>query len=682
MSLVNTRIVNQIAILEIDSPPVNALSAQLRSEMIAALQALADQSQLQAIVLYCAGSTFICGADIREFDGEPLAPHLPELISHLECSTVPVIALLHGHVLGGGLEVAAACHYRVALKSTNIGLPEVGLGVVPGAGGCQRMMRLVGVTNAVKLATSGRAVKVTDDNYAGLCEHLIDSQDDLLQQGLAWVQRRLAENSLPIKPTSALVLDSAAQKIDWQQFKKQVQRSAKSNPAPMQLLQQLARDWALPVAQGEKNTRELFLQLRQSDAAKALRHAFFAEKKMQPGRSQQAFTVSKVAVIGAGTMGSAIAICFADAGFKVTLLEQSQQALERGLKRIEDEYQRSCERGRINQKQLQQRLNLIQGSCDYSSISEVDLVIEAAFESLEVKKTIFKRLDSVCKEGAILATNTSYLDINVIAQATSRPESVVGMHFFSPANIMKLLEIVKADKTSDAVLEQMQQLAKKLRKQAVTVGVCFGFAANRIYTRYGREVQQMLLEGASIEMIDQAMREFGMAMGPLAVQDLSGIDIGHNARSQYPHPSYDPGYFKVSAALVAAGRLGRKSGSGFYDHSQGTACLDPQVAQIIAQVAQELEVEKTEFSLQSIAQRALLAMISEAIQVLEQGIVQQKEAIDLIWLHGYGFPRAKGGPMFMAQQWGVAQLQQQFSALREKQGDKIWPRLDLAKYLE
>jgi len=681
MSLVNTRIVDQIAILEIDSPPVNALSVQLRSEMIAALQALGEQPKLQAIVLHCAGSTFICGADIREFDGEPLAPHLPELITLLESSAVPTIALLHGHVLGGGLEVAAACHYRIALKSTNIGLPEVGLGVVPGAGGCQRMMRLVGVANAVKMATSGRAVKVTDPSYVSLCEHLIDNQDDLLEQGLAWVQRQLVENSLSVKPTSELALDTEAEKIDWQLFKKQVQRSAKSNPAPLQLLQQLERYWPLPVAQGEKHTRELFLQLRQSTEAKALRHAFFTEKKMQAGRSKQAFSIAEVAVIGAGTMGSAIAICFADAGFKVILLEQSQQALERGLKRIEDEYQRSYERGRISQKQRDQRLALINGSCDYASISEVDLVIEAAFESLQVKQTIFKSLDSVCKKAAILATNTSYLDIDVIAQATSRPEAVVGMHFFSPANIMKLLEIVKADKTSDAVVDQMQQLAKKLRKQAVTVGVCFGFAANRIYTRYGREIQQMLLEGASIELVDKAMREFGMAMGPLAVQDLSGIDIGHNARSAYPHPSHDPGYFKVSAALVDAGRLGRKSGSGFYDYSEGSARLDAKVEQIIATAAAELKVVQSEFNTRSIAQRALLAMISEAVQVLDQGIVQQKEAIDLIWLHGYGFPRAKGGPMFMAQQWGIAELEQQLSELREQHGDKIWPSLNLAKYL-
>ncbi|EPJ49562.1 MAG: hypothetical protein OFPI_24620 [Osedax symbiont Rs2] len=395
MSLVKTRMVDQIAVLEIDSPPVNALSAQLRSDMISALQALQQQVKLQAIVLHCAGSTFICGADIREFDGEPLAPHLPELIALLEGSSVPVVALLHGHVLGGGLEVAAACHYRVALKSTSVGLPEVGLGVVPGAGGCQRMMRLVGVEEAVKLATSGRAVKVTDSRYALLCEQLVDSGDDLLEQGMAWIQQQLADNSLSIKSTSELALDNAAEKIDWQLLKKQVQRSAKSNTAPIKLLHQLEKNWPLSVQQGEKQTRELFLQLRQSSEAKALRYAFFSEKKMQAGGSQQTFTISEVAVIGAGTMGSAIAICFADAGFKVILLEQSQQALERGLKRIEEQYQRSCKSGRISQAQMDQRLAAIQGSCEYVSISNVDLVIEAAFESLQVKQAIFKSLDSV-----------------------------------------------------------------------------------------------------------------------------------------------------------------------------------------------------------------------------------------------------------------------------------------------
>jgi len=684
MSLVNTRMVGQIAVLEINSPPVNALSVQLRSDMLKALTTIAENTDVAALLLHCAGSTFICGADIREFDAEPLSPHLPEVIARLENFPVPVVALLHGHVLGGGLEVAAACHYRIADPQTNIGLPEVSLGVVPGAGGAQRMMRLVGVENAVQLATSGRAVKVTQPEYNAFCDALLSDTsfshlEGLLALGLHWVELALQKGELVPRATANMALDQG--EVDWEALTAKVARSAKSNPVPNKLLAQLQRDLCLSVQESESHTRHLFLELRQSLVAKALRHAFFLEKKLQAPRGKQPLRIDQVGVIGAGTMGGAIAICFADAGFKVVLLEQSEQALSAGLERIKVQYQGSCDKGRITQQQCDVRISLINGSCDYSDVADVDLVIEAAFESMEVKQSIFAKLDEVCKKSSILATNTSYLDINLIAQATARPESVVGMHFFSPANIMKLLEIVNADQTAPAVVEAMQQLAKKLRKQAVTVGVCFGFAANRMYSRYGREIQQMLLEGASVEQIDNAMLDFGMAMGPLAVLDLSGIDIGHNARAQYPQPEYDPGYFKVSTALVNAGRLGRKTGLGFYNYSTAKPTVDQEVVVLIKKVGDELGITQQHFNTESIQQRTFLAMISEAAQVIEEGIVSEKEAIDLIWLHGYGFPRDKGGPMFMAEQYGIASLQAKMEKMRELQGEKIWPSLELAQYI-
>ncbi|MGB1238109.1 MAG: 3-hydroxyacyl-CoA dehydrogenase NAD-binding domain-containing protein [Pseudomonadales bacterium] len=682
MSIVNTQLAGKLAIISISSPPVNALNAQMRQELLEALEKLQQVSEVEAILLHCEGRTFICGADIREFDGDPIAPHLPDVTQALERSNKPVVAVLHGHVLGGGLEVAAACHYRIAKRGTNVGLPEVTLGVVPGAGGCQRAMRLIGIAKAIALATSGRAQKVESEALEGLCDALIEpaqlQEASLLECAQHWVEHKLAAEDLMPRPTAQLVFP--AQEIDWEAVKKPLAKRAKANPTPLLLAEQLERDYMLSVEQGEQQTRALFLSLRQSDCAKALRHAFFLERKLASS-SKAALKIDRVAVIGAGTMGSGIAVCLADAGLDVVLLEQSEQALQAGLERISENYAKQCKQGRISQDQADARTALIKGSCDYADIAEVDLVIEAAFESLSVKEAIFRRLDEVCKAGAILATNTSYLDIDKIAAVTKRPQAVLGLHFFSPANVMKLLEIVQAASSSEEAIEQMQLLAVKLRKQAVTVGVCFGFAANRIYTRYGREIQQMLLEGASVQQVDAAMRDFGMAMGPLAVQDLSGIDIGHNARSQYPQPAEDPGYFKVSAALVTAGRLGRKTGAGFYRYEDGAAHSDGKVDDIIAQTARALNIPSQFFSAQDIQQRALLAMISEAVAVLEEGIAECPEAVDLIWLHGYGFPRAKGGPMFWAQLQGEQVLQQALEELQQRYGSAIWPSIDLAKWL-
>jgi len=663
-----------IGLIEINYPPVNALSQSVRQGIVDGLEKFESDVSINAIIIACVGKTFIAGADIKEFGNPPLEPHLPDVVNRIEASSKPVIASLYGTMLGGGFEVALACHYRIAMASAKFGLPEVNLGLIPGAGGTQRLPRMVGAQKAIEMITSGKHYSVKEFLETDLFDQVVD--EDLEQATISFVNSMMDKGELNADPIGEKKILNDVN--DWEQVLEKITKKARGKDAPVVAVNVIKQTLNCDILQGMKIEREAFVKLRDSEQSAALRFVFGAERlAAKTGIEEQPLVVKKVGIIGGGTMGSGIATAFLSSNFEVILIEQHHEALDAGKKRIESNFSSNIKRGRMAQTQVDSYLSKLSLEINYQSLSDCDLVVEAVFENMNVKKEIFSKLDSICKPSCILATNTSYLDIDEIASVISRPEQMVGMHFFSPANIMKLLEIVKANKSSDQAIVTAMTVAKKLKKISVLVGVCFGFAGNRMYTRYGREVQQMLLEGASVQQIDQALTGWGMAMGPLAVADMSGIDIGYHARSSQPFPEYDIGYFKPSELMYKKGRYGRKTGSGYYHYDEsGKAKVDTSVDELILNQAQELNIIKRSFSDEDIVQRALYALISEGLQLLEDGIVQRASDIDVIWLHGYGFPRHKGGPMFQAKIIGKEKLASEFERLRAIEGTAIWPEVD------
>ncbi|NQZ87726.1 MAG: enoyl-CoA hydratase/isomerase family protein [Colwellia sp.] len=672
---------DNLGIITINYAPVNALSQAVRQGLINAIARLEADHAVKAIIIRCEGRTFIAGADIKEFGQPPTQPYLPDVVNRIEACNKPVIASLFGTSLGGGFEVALACHYRVALSKAKVGMPEVNLGLIPGAGGTQRLMRVVGPEQALTMITSGQHVSVSTLTRSGLFDVIVEGNDtqELDAQSIIFAEQLIDNDNLEPRRIGEMLVNSDG--FDWLAAKANVIKRARGKEAPVAAFEVLEQTQSMNISDGMAVERQRFLALRGSPQSKALIHAFGAEKQTSKPLKKinaDAQKVSLVGIIGGGNMGSGIATSFLAANFTVQLIEQSSEALEAGLGRIKANFVSNVKRGRMGQQVADTCLANLSGSVDYQSLSECDLVLEAVFEDINVKKELFKKLTSVCRPDTVFATNTSYLDINEIAASISRPEQLVGMHFFSPANIMKLLEIVKAEHTSEQVIATAMQVGKQLKKISVLVGVCFGFAGNRMYTRYGREVQQMLLEGADVAQIDNAMTSWGMAMGPLAVQDLSGIDIGHNARSAQPFPAHDKGYFRAAATLVEAKRLGRKTQAGFYQYDEnGKKHAAPEVAELLQQTAQKLAINQREFSDEEIVQRALFALISEGLSLFKEGIVQQLSDIDAIWLHGYGFPRYKGGPMFQAKQLGKTAVAEQLAQLRAQFGQQIWPDVDL-----
>lgn len=690
-TVVTLKVVKNIGIITIDYAPVNALSQAVRTGLVLAVESLETNDDVKVIIIRCQGKTFIAGADIKEFGKPATEPYLPDVVNTIEACRKPVIASLFGTTLGGGFEAALACHYRIALSTAKVGMPEVNLGLIPGAGGTQRLMRILGPEQALEMITSGRHISVTKFSGSNLFDFIVEDkvvenklaaselpqselpESELDKQSKIFALQLIRENNLT--PCRVGEMSVNSQDFDWQAAKFNIIKKARGKQAPVVAFDVLEQTQKMNINDGMAYEREKFLQLRASEQSAALIHAFAAEKQAAKLSSKaQPIDVINVGIIGGGNMGSGIATCFLAAHFNVQLIEQSNEALEAGLARIRNNFASNVKRGRMSQSASDICLAKLTVSIDYQSLSHCDLVLEAVFENIDVKKELFKKVVSVCKAETVLATNTSYLDIDEIAASISRPEQLVGMHFFSPANIMKLLEIVKADKTSEQVIAIAMQVGKKLKKVSVLVGVCFGFAGNRMYTRYGREVQQMLLEGAKVEQIDNAMTNWGMAMGPLAVQDMSGIDIGHSARSAQPFPAHDKGYFKAAATMVEANRLGRKTQAGFYQYDEnGKNHHAAEVETLLFEEAQQLGIKQRTFSDEDIVQRALFALICEGFALLKAGIVQRMSDIDVIWLHGYGFPRYKGGPMFQARQMGKAQVEQKLAELREEFGDEIWP---------
>jgi 3-hydroxyacyl-CoA dehydrogenase len=679
-TVVSTEIHQQTGVITINYAPVNALSQAVRAGLVNAIEAFEANEVVKAIIIRCDGRTFIAGADIKEFGKAPTEPFLPNVVNRIEACNKPVIAALFGTSLGGGFEVALACHYRVALSSAKVGLPEVNLGLIPGAGGTQRLMRIVGPEKALQMITSGKHVGVGSLNDSGLIDVVVDDKTDastdesLDDTALRFAAQLIADGNLTPRRVGEMAVAEAD--FDWAVAKADVVKKARGKDAPVVAFDVLEQTRQMSISDGMAYERKQFLILRDSDQSAALRHAFGAEKKAAKlaNIDAVALDVVKVGIIGGGNMGSGIATSFLSSGFSVQLIEQNEDALSGGLERIKNNFAVNVKRGRMTQQGADSCAAKLDGSTDYQTLVDCDLVIEAVFEDIDVKKTLFAKLDKVCKPSAVLATNTSYLDIDEIAATISRPEQVVGMHFFSPANIMKLLEVVKAAKTSDQVIATAMAVGKKLKKVSVMVGVCFGFAGNRMYTRYGREVQQMLLEGATVEQIDKAMTGWGMAMGPLAVQDLSGIDIGHNARSAQRFPEHDKGYFRAAATMVEVNRLGRKTSAGFYNYDEnGKAQPAAEVEQLLTDKAASLGFTQRNFDDDEIIHRALFALISEGLALIEAGIVQRMSDIDVIWLHGYGFPRHKGGPMFQAQQLGEVNVANALADLQHQFGEDIWP---------
>lgn len=643
--------VGNIAVCDIDSPPVNALGKAVRQALVDAIAETNRDESIQALVIRCDGRTYFAGADVREFGRPPEPPYLPDVVDALEASTKPIITAIHGTALGGGLEVAMGCHFRIAAKSAKMGLPEVTLGLMPGAGGTQRLPRLVGVAKALDMVAHGAPIGAGEAKDLGLVDEVIDG--DLAEAAINFA-RKVVEQGLPIRRTSTLSdkLGDAGNAAVFDGFLAKNAKKIRGLDAPAAIVDVMRKTLTMPFAEGLKLEREGFLKLRAGPQSKALRHAFFAERQATkiPGISKDTprLKIEKVAIIGAGTMGSGIALAFLQAGLAVTLVEVAQDGLDRGVGTIEKTLGRNVSSGRMSEDKARKARESLTPTLDFTAIADADLIIEAVFELMEVKQDIFRKLDQHAKEGAILATNTSYLDVNEIAAATSRPEQVIGLHFFSPANIMKLLEVVRADKTSLNVLASALDLAKTIRKVPVVAGVCFGFIGNRMLNVRRIETEAMLLAGASPYDLDRVVEGFGMAMGPCRIGDLAGLDLGWTRENSTGNT--------VKERLCEMDRRGMKVGAGFYDYVDGKPQQSPAVLEMIDAFRKEKGVTPRSFTDEEILERMLYPMMNEGAKILEEGIALRASDIDVVWLYGYGWPRWTGGPMFHADAVGLGKV--------------------------
>jgi 3-hydroxyacyl-CoA dehydrogenase len=648
-SPVSYRLQGNIGVISVDNPPVNALGQSVRQGLLDAItEAQSDASE--AVLILCEGRTFIAGADITEF-GKPLKdPWLPELLDTIEDSNKLVVAAIHGTALGGGLETALAAHYRCAVASAKIGLPEVKLGLLPGAGGTQRTPRLAGVQASLDLITSGVPISASQGQQVGLIDKIIDG--DLRDGALTWVNELLAAKT-PIRKSSEQDVPEFDPAI-FDTYRAELSKKARGQIAPGHIVDAVEAGATGTFEDGMAKEREAFMACMSSTQSAGMRHIFFSERQAAKvddlAKDTPKRVIESVGIIGGGTMGGGIAISFANAGFTVTMIEINDEALERGLSIVDRSYGGSVKRGKLSEEKAASCRGLISGSTDYASLADVDLVVEAVFEDPNLKKEIFAKLDSVCKPGAILATNTSYQDVDAIAAATGRPEDVIGMHFFSPAHIMKLLEIVRGEKTGDDVLATVLALSKKIRKISVVSGVCYGFIGNRMLQPYAETAQLLLLEGASPDQVDSAMESWGMAMGPFRVFDLAGLDIGYKARQALTDEEKgDPKAFRVPDLLVELGRMGQKSGSGFYAYDENRRPqADPAVNGLIEMAAEDLGVVRRKIDDAEIIDRLISALVDEGRKILDEGIAQRSSDIDVVYVYGYGFPVSRGGPMFYA----------------------------------
>lgn len=674
-----------VGVVTVNNPPVNALSHSVRAGISEALSVSASD-QTRATVLYCEGRTFIAGADITEFGKPPQAPSLPDLLEQLDNHPKLTVAAIHGTALGGGFEVALTCNYRVALSSAKVGLPEVKLGLLPGAGGTQRTPRVAGLAAAVELITSGNPVPAPQAKTLQLIDRVVD--DGLLAAAIKYAEELEAQDA-PLRRASAMTLDIAD---DDRQLialaRKRLAKKTRGEHAPQRILDCLLAAGELPFAAGLKTEREHFMACLSDPQSAALRHMFFAERAAAKidslPNTVEPVTIRHVGIIGAGTMGGGIAMCFAQAGVQVTLIDTTDDAVQAGIAKIAANYGISVKRGRLDESEVSTIMANIAPSSRYEDLAEVDMVIEAVFENLDVKKEVFTKLDKICKPGAVLASNTSYQSIDEIAAATSRPEWVLGMHFFSPANVMKLLEVVKGAASNDTVIATAMAVGKKIGKVSVLSGMCYGFIGNRMLRHYGREAALCMMEGASPSQIDAAMESWGMAMGPLAVGDLAGLDIGYKAREQLSEEQKgDRATYIVADRLVEAGRLGQKSGAGYYRYDPETRerQQDPTTAAIIEAARGELGITPRAISDEEIVDRLTLALANEGAKILQEGIAQRSSDIDVVYCYGYGFPRFRGGPMHSLEARGLEQSIQRLRSFRTDLNPNNWEVAELLEQL-
>ncbi|MEH6579136.1 MAG: 3-hydroxyacyl-CoA dehydrogenase NAD-binding domain-containing protein [Amphritea sp.] len=648
-----------IAIITLNNPSVNSLGLGLRSAIQAAYQqALADDA-IKAIIL-TSPALFSAGADIAEF-GTDLPwqePSLPQLCNLIDDSPKLTVAAINKVALGGGLELALACDYRIAASSAKLGLPEVNLGLLPGAGGTQRLPRLTTPELALQMITSGKPILAPEARQAGLLDQVSDAGIELKSAAIVYTQMLLTTQAA-LRPCAGMSVDTAHLEVNFfDKFRASIARKSRGFFAPERCIQAVESACQLPLAEGLEKEHELFNACMDTPQARAQQHLFFAEREatkipgVDPGTVPR--TVNKVAVIGAGTMGGGIAMNFVNAGIPVTLLEVREESLQRGLDQVRNNYEISARKGRLTSAQVEERMDLLQGSLHYEDLADVDLVIEAVFESMEIKQQVFKKLDEVCKPGAILATNTSTLDVNEIANVTQRPQDVIGLHFFSPANVMRLLEIVRGNETAGDVIVTILNMARTINKVPVVVGVCFGFVGNRMLEPYAREAHRLVLEGASPAQIDGVMSQFGLAMGVLSMYDLAGIDVGYLIReSRRDAIAHDPSYNQIADKLYDLGRYGQKTGRGFYIYEGRDKQEDEEVVQLAEQLASELGIERRQISEQEIFERCIYSLINEGADILSEGIAYRSGDCDIVWVNGYGFPAWRGGPMQFADETGL-----------------------------
>jgi 3-hydroxyacyl-CoA dehydrogenase len=647
-----------VAVITMNNPPVNGLGFDLRRDIVEGLARADADANVEVVVLIGSARAFSGGADIREF-GSPKAtaePNLNTVIRWLENARKPVVAAIGGACMGGGLELAMGCHFRVAAKGAQIALPEVKLGLMPGAGGTQRLPRLIGAEAALDMIVSGNPVPSEQLKDSALFDELVEH--DLLPGAIAFAKRVVAEGR-PLKRARDMKISLANAEGFFQVARDTVRAAAKNFPAPLKCVDAVQAAVTMPFEEGVRFERESFLQLMQTAESRALRHAFFGERAAAKIPDVPEDTplrkIEKMAVIGAGTMGGGITMNFLSAGIPVTLLEVKQEALEKGIATIRGNYESSAKKGRLTARQVEERMALLKPTLSYDDLKDADMVIEAVFEDIAVKEAVFRRLDEVMKPGAILASNTSTLDVNKIADFTRRPQDVVGTHFFSPANVMKLLEVVRGGKSAKDVLATVMSLAKRIKKTAVVSGVCDGFIGNRMIEQYIRQALFLLEEGATPSQVDRAVESWGMAMGPFRMSDLAGNDIGWAIRKRRYRERPNFKYSKIADRLCEQGRFGQKTGLGWYRYEGGRrdAVPDPAVEQMIVDYGKEIGAQRRRIGDEEILQRLIFALVNEGAAILQEGISSRASDIDMVYLTGYGFPRHRGGPMLYADEVGL-----------------------------